>query len=167
MGKLFTLIKFVFLLIAFLFFSSCGYYSFSSSVSGTLKTIAIPLFDNRTSEYGLREALTQGVVDNFIKDNTLKVTGEKNADSILRGTVTAYERKAHTYTTQETIKEYIVYITVKASFENLKEKKIIWQEDKLTGWGIYAAENESEDDGKARAVSKLAEDIVNLTVKGW
>jgi hypothetical protein len=35
------------------------------------------------------------------------------------------------------------------------------------GWGIYSAEDETEDMGRERAIEKLAEDIVNKTVKGW
>jgi hypothetical protein len=158
--------------------SGCGYYSFSgSSVSG-IKTIAVPLFDNQTEEYGVRESVTEAVADKFVKDNTLKVVNEKQADSILRGVITNYTRESHTYDEEENIKEYIVRILVNLKFEEKNSKKIIWQEDNMQGWGIYCVtdctdENgnpkseETEDDGRERAIQKLAEDIVNRTVKGW
>jgi hypothetical protein len=156
----------------------CGVYSFSgSSVSG-VKTIAVPLFDNQTQEYGIRESLTEVVADRFVKDNTLKVVSEKQADSILRGTITQYKRESHTFDEQENIKEYVVRIWVNVVFEEKKSKKTIWQEDNMQGWGIYCVKDcvdesgnpksdETEDDGKERAIQKLAEDIVNRTVKGW
>ncbi|KPK99395.1 MAG: hypothetical protein AMJ91_07960 [candidate division Zixibacteria bacterium SM23_73_3] len=75
--------------------------------------------------------------------------------------------KAHTFDEQENIEEYIVRIWVKVTFEEKKNKKTIWKEDDLLGWGIYSAQDETEDLGKERAIEKLAEDIVNKTVKGW
>jgi len=147
--------------------SACGVYSFSGSGLSGIKTIAIPLFDNQTQEYGLREALTEKIADRFVQDNTLKVVNERSADSILRGTITNYTRETHTFDEQENPKEYIARIWVKVSFEEKKDKKIVWKEDNLLGWGIYSAQDETEDMGKERAIEKLAEDIVNKTVKGW
>ncbi len=150
-----------------LFISGCGVYSFSGSGVSGINTIAIPVFDNQTAEYGIRETLTEKIAERFVQDNTLKVVNEKTADSILRGVITKYEREAHTFDEEENIKEYIVRIWMKVSFEEKKNKKIIWKEDDLLGWGIYSAEDETEDLGKERAIEKLAEDIVNKTVKGW
>ena len=147
--------------------SGCGVYSFSGSGLSGIKTIAIPLFDNETQEYGLREALTEKIAERFVQDNTLKVVNERSADSILRGVVTRYARETHTFDEQENPKEYIARIWVKVIFEEKKDKKVVWQEDDLLGWGIYSAQDETEDMGKQRAVEKLAEDIVNKTVKGW
>jgi hypothetical protein len=147
--------------------SACGVYSFSGSGVSGIKTIAVPLFDNQTEQYGLREDLTTNIADRFVQDNTLKVVSEKIADSILKGTITKYTRDAYTYDENENIKEYIVRIWVNASYEEKKNNKVIWKEDNLQGWGIYSAQDESEDLGKQRALAKLAEDIVNKTVKGW
>lgn len=170
MWKLLTLVP--------LLISGCGVYSFSgSSVSG-IKTIAVPLFDNQTQEYGIRENLTEAVADRFVRDNTLKVVNEKQADTILRGTITQYKRESHTFDEQENIKEYIVRVWVNMSFEEKESKKIIWEEENMQGWGIYCVKDcvdedgnpksdETEDDGKQRAIEKLAEDILNRTVKGW
>jgi hypothetical protein len=160
------------------FISGCGVYSFSGSSLGGIKTIAIPLFDNQTDQYGIREDLTEKIAGRFVQDNTLKVVNEKIADSILRGTITKYSRESHTYDEQENIKEYIVRIWVKVSFEEKKDKKVIWKDDNMQGWGIYCVKacvdqsgnpkpDETEEDGKQRAIEKLAEDIVNKTVKGW
>jgi hypothetical protein len=155
------------LILLFSLFTACGTYSFSGSTLGGIKTIAVPLFDNQTAEYGIREALTEQIAESFVQDNTLKVVNEKTADSILRGVVTRYSRESHTFDEQENIKEYIVRIWVKVTFEEKKDKKIIWEENDLLGWGIYSALDETEDQGRERAIEKLAEDIVNKTVKGW
>lgn len=155
------------LLISLLVVSNCTYYSFSGSGLKGISSVAVPLFEDQTQEYGLRETLTQKLVDAYVQDNTLKVVNQKNSDSILYGTITAYLREAHTFDENENVKEYRVRVFVKATLEETKKKKIIWEEDNLEGWAIYSASDETEDDGKEKALQKLAEDIVNRTVKGW
>ncbi len=147
--------------------AGCGVYTFSGSGLSGISTIAVPLFDDQTGEYGMREALTEKIADRFVQDNTLKVVNEKTADSVLRGVITRYSRESHTFDEQENVREYIVRIWVRVSFDEKKDKKTIWKEESLLGWGIYSAQDETEDMGKERAIEKLAEDIVNKTVKGW
>jgi len=155
------------LAVSCLLLAGCGVYSFSGSGLSGIDSIAIPLFENQTQEYGLREALTEKIAEMFVQDNTLKVVNERTADSILRGVVTRYARETHTFDEQENPQEYISRIWVKVSFEEKKDKKVVWKEDNLLGWGIYSAQDETEEMGKQRAIEKLAEDIVNKTVKGW
>lgn len=148
-------------------FLSCGPYSFTGSGLPGIKTIAIPLFENQTPEYGIREELTDKLVQGFVQDNTLKVVNERIADSVLKGTILKYQKDAHTFDEQENVKEYIVRIYVNVVLEDKKHSKNIWEEENLQGWGIYSATDEAESDGKAKAIAKLTEDIVNRTVKGW
>jgi hypothetical protein len=155
---------------------NCGYYSFSPSVSGDVKSIAVPQFENQTQEFGLTEALTQGIIDGFINDNSLKVTSADKADAVLTGTITGYERKPFTFDQQENAKEYVIRIYVKADLEKSKDKSKLWEAERLEGWGTFRIigdpnnpeiQPETEDLGRQRAIVKLAEDIVNRTVKSW
>jgi len=146
---------------------SCGVYTFSPSALGGLKSTAIPLFDNSTSESGLSESLTDKLTRAFIDDNTLKVVPESRADAVLRGTVVSYTREAYTYDQNEVVSEYIVRIGADVGFYEKKSSKAIWEEKGLTNWGTYNSVSETEDDGKERALNKLVEDILNKTVKGW
>lgn len=147
---------------------ACGPYGFrEGGRKGSLSSIAVPLFENRTAEYGIRELLTEGIIDRFIKDGSLPVVNEKRADAVLRGIVTGYRRDPYTYDASERVKEYRVTITVSARLEDAARRQVIWEDDALEQWGIFAADTESEDLGKERAVAKLAEDVVNRTVKGW
>lgn len=157
-------------------FLGCGYYSFSSSMTGEIKSIAVPLFENQTQEAGITEALTQGIIDGFIQDNSLKVTTQEKADAVLVGTITGYERKPNSFDRQENVTEYIIRIYVKAYLEKNKDKTKIWEAEKMEGWGTFrivgdpnnpAIPPETEDQGRQRAITKLGEDIVNRTVKSW
>lgn len=146
---------------------SCGVYTFSPSALGAMKSLAIPLFDNKTTESGLRESLTDRLSQAFVDDNTLRVVPEASADGVLRGAVVSYRREAYTYSEAEVVSEYIVHVGVDVEFVEKKSGKVIWEEKGMSNWGTYDSATETEDDGKERAIGKLVEDILNKTVKGW
>ena len=73
---IFTLLNLLFVGFIAINFTSCCAYSFTgASVPEHLKTIAIPIADDRSGsgEPGLRESLTQKLIQRFIDDNTLQV----------------------------------------------------------------------------------------------
>jgi hypothetical protein len=146
---------------------SCGIYTVSPSALGNLKTVAIPLFENQTTESGLRELLTDKLTQAFVSDNTLKVVREQQADGILSGTVISYNRKPYTFTQGQVVSEYVSNVEVSVRFVNRRSQKVIWEEKNMSNWGTYKASGETEDDGKGRAIDKLVQDILNKTVKGW
>ncbi len=145
---------------------TCGPYSFTGSGLPGIKTIAVPLFENLTEEYGIREELTNKLVQAFVQDNTLKIVNERIADAVLRGTILKYQKEAYTFDENENVKEYIARIYVKVIVEDKKHSKNVWEEENLQGWGTFPADS-SEAYGKSKAIDKLTEDIVNRTVKGW
>ena len=153
------------LALSFLVFA-CGPYSFNPGGGGG-KTIAVPLFENQTTQFGVREALTDSVSARFLRDNTLKIASTAGAELLLSGSIVRYERAAHTFDASQQVKQYVVNIWADVSVTNQKEKKTVWEAKELLGFGIYDAVKESEEDGKTRAIGKLAEDIVNRTVRGW
>jgi hypothetical protein len=144
----------------------CGVYSFSSSTLGGIKTIAVPQFENKSLQYGIQEELTSQVIDNFIADNTLKVVSQSDADAVLRGVVTNYERTYYTYDKNDNVSSYRVNITVDFTLEK-KDGKVVLERKGMTDFGIYDAAGETEQDGQVRAINKLAQDIVDETTKSW
>jgi hypothetical protein len=154
----------------------CGPYSFSPSVSNDIKTISVPLLENRNREFGISEALTQGIIDGFIADNTLKISSRQKADAVLVGAIVEYDRKPYTFDQQENVKEYIVRIFIQAYLEKTKDKEKVWEVERIEGWGTFRIagdpnnpdqQPETEDIARERAIAKLAQDIINRTVKSW
>jgi hypothetical protein len=145
---------------------SCGVYTFSPSALGGIKSAAIPVFDNQTTQYGIGELLTSALSQALVSDNTLKVLPESQADAVMRGTIVSYSRDPYTYTSGETVQQYICRIGVKIKFSKTKNDQTIWEET-LSDFGTYASDTESEQNGIDQAISKLVTQILNKTVKGW
>lgn len=159
---------------AVLLFSLVGFqgcYSFrGGSVPAHLKTIAVPLFDDQsgTGEPGIREQLTNKLLDRLRQDNSLQVTDKSHADSMIEGIIVSIPDEPNAVIKGEAVTTKKITITVKVSYEDEKLKKKMWEKE-LSNWGVYEISG-----GPARrqtaitaAIDKLAEDIVNETVSGW
>ncbi len=166
------LIFFIFLL-TLIFKFQCAYYSFSgSTLPSYIRTVAVPMFENKTSEFGVPEDMTDAIISRFTQDNTLKVVDQRTADSIVLGSIANVREQAGAYNTKEKVNEIRIYITVKAKFEDLKKHQLIWEET-ITQWGTYnpdlpaGTEGSTRQDGISQAVGKIVEDIFNKTISGW
>ncbi|MCP4632592.1 MAG: LptE family protein [candidate division Zixibacteria bacterium] len=160
----------VILLIAVMSISSllsCGPYSFSGSALKGLDTISVPLFENETTQYGIREDLTDQLTEALVQDNTLKVVNVRRADSVIRGVVKKYVNECYTYDASGSCDEYISRVYVDVTFEDMKHKEVLWEEKNIEGYGIYSANGETEDDGMERAIEKLSANIIDKIIKGW
>lgn len=144
--------------------TGCGIYSFSgSSIPRHIKTVAVPLFENSTAQYGVSQPLTDGIIAALTEDNTLKIASPKNSDSILNGSITSIREQAGQYDRNEQASDFRVYITVKLVFEDRVKRENLWEET-WTEWGEYESDM---DEGITQAAEKLSEKILNRMVSGW
>jgi hypothetical protein len=154
--------------------TGCFRYSFSGSGPGHIKTIAIPLFDNVTAEYGVVERLTDELILAFQKDNTLKIADKESADAVLLGSLIRVEDVPYTYesegeTANFSVGEYKLTLTVKLKYVDQVKGEVIWEQE-VSDWGTYnhtSGAPEEREEGFDEAIEKLTEDILNMTVSGW
>ena len=147
---------------------SCGPYSFSgSSVPGHIKSVAIPLFEDETAEFGIKEKVTDALLDNFIKENILRIADKKNADSIIQGTITRVSDTPYTFDENEDVQEFRVSISIDIVwYDQIKNVDLF--EGGIVGWGVYSALSpEDRAEGLDQAVERLVTAVINQTLSGW
>ena len=151
----------------------CG-YTLRSAVPSHIKSVAIPSLQNNTIEYALAEEVTQSLVDGFLADRHLQVTGERDANSVLRGTILAYRNRVFGYTREERATEYEVVLVVQVTFRDMVKNRDLWKEDALTVRTTYNVSPvatgdvpRTEADARRDVIDKLADQIVSRTVQGW
>ena len=156
------------LVFTFLVLTGCGYYSFKGSLPSYIQNVAVPLFDDNTAYPGVREDLTNKVVDAFIADNTLKITDESSADIIVSGTISSISQRAAVLTKGETVEEFQIYVNVKAKCEDVKNNKVLWEKT-ISQYGLMAGigSQDDRDLAIAEAMDKITEDIINNTLANW
>jgi hypothetical protein len=149
----------------------CAHYGFSPGVKTHMATVAVPVLVNETLEYGAEQDLTDAIITELTNDNTLRVVGEAEAHSIIRGSVVLYARPVMSYDAAGNPREYKVRVVAHLSYEDLTRNETIWEDD-VEGWAVYTASGEggeptTEEDARALAFEKLAQDVLSKTVQGW
>jgi hypothetical protein len=152
--------------------SGCG-YSFSSRTNPHLQTVAVPIFENRTLEPGVEERLADRITDVFLADKRLRVVKEKDADSVIEGSIERYDRSPFSYDKAQNVQEYRVEMTLHVLYEDRKKNRVVWEEKEMKAWGTYSVSAdlpggvEEESVAQTRAIEKAAQDILIKTVQGW
>jgi len=149
-------------------FISCGYYSFKGSLPSHLKTIAIPIFVDRSAYPGVQEKVTDSITNAFISDNTLKLVDESKADVILNGTIQSVTQKVAAVKSGETVSEYQMYVSVKVVCEDIKQSKKMY-EKVFNQYGVMSSDAGQDEKDKAidDAIELITEDVLNTTLGGW
>lgn len=160
-------------LTAIIFLWGCSYSFTGASVPAHLKTIAIPIFADRSGsgEFDLSEKLTNSVVQKFIEDNSLSIADKLKTDSILNGTIVRLSDAPAVVTggDNQNIATRRLTITVRVVYKDLIKRTTIFEKD-FSNYGDYQtsgdlmlARNNAIDD----AISKISEDILLGVVSNW
>jgi hypothetical protein len=161
----------LFIIPALVNFTSCCSYSFTgASVPEHLKTIAIPVADDRSGagEPGLRELLTSKLTQKFIDDNTLRVADRVNANASLDCVISSYSDAPAVVNSGETVQTRRITIGIQVTYKDLVKRKTIFEQT-FSNYGDYNASGTLIDKQNAIgvAIDKITEDILLAAVSGW
>jgi len=150
------------------FFLECGYYSVSGSLPGHIKKAAVPLFENETVETGIVEEVTEAVTDAIIRNGSMQIVRESQADAVVNGTIVNVRDEADTYSSSEKAKQFRLRIIADIQFYDRVKNRVIYEEKGIEGWARYDASNASaREDAKSDASKMLANQIIDKIVAGW
>jgi hypothetical protein len=165
------LINGLFLITIVINFNSCCSYSFTgASVPDHLKTISIPVADDRSGagEPGLRELITNMLTQKFIDDNTLRVSDRINANASLDCTIASFSDAPAVVSGGENIKTRRITIGIQVIYKDLVKRRTIFEQT-FSNYGDYDPSGGITQKNAAvnAAVEKLTEDILLAAVSGW
>ena len=192
MGKMVKMKKIIksYIFISAIFLQSCSFYSMAGSIPPHIKNIAIPLVENQTAEFAMAETVTDNLVSKFTKENILRVTSEKNADSMLNGIIMKVDDGPYTFSKEEAVTEYRFTVSIKLEWVDMVNDKVLLTKQ-YTGWGAYGLSGDISADGIDNdgdgsidgddideigdprefatkvAVEKIAEDVLNDILTSW
>jgi hypothetical protein len=152
---------------------SCGYSTSSGVLASHLKTVAIPVFENETTEYALEQELTTVIIRRFVADNHLRVVDERGANSIIQGRITVYRNSVFGISSEVArAQEYRVTIGVAVVFRDQVKNREIWNDEivKTANYYVEAVPGDSartELDGRKTALDRIADEILSRTVESW
>lgn len=151
--------------------TACSYSFSGASVPSHLKTIAIPIFSDKSGsgEFDLNQKLTKQLIQKFIDDNTLLVSDRLNSNALLEGTVTALSDAPTVVSGGEKITTRRITISVRIIYKDLVKKQQIFDRN-FSNYGDYTVGGDITSVRKQAidtAIEKIAEDILLGVVSNW
>lgn len=148
----------------------CGYHvaGRASRLPETVKTIAVPAFQNKTPRYRLEQRLTQAVVREFLARTKYRIVPEpQNADAVLRGEVTSIESTTVLFdpnTGRATA--LVVAVRLKVLLEDRETKNILYRNDNFLFREQYEISTDVNSffDEQDPALDRLARDFASRLV---
>jgi len=166
------------LISALLNLTACSYSFNGASVPPHIKTIGIPVVQDKSGsgEFDIGNNLTTVLIQQFIDDNSLRVSDRLNSDSILEGSIVSLNDAPAVVSGGQTNATTVVAtrrvtITVHVVYKDMV-KKITVLENNFTNYSDYNSSGTTDITiGRKAAISKaltlIAEDIVLGVVSNW
>jgi hypothetical protein len=152
---------------------SCGYYRTTSRTAGDIKKVAVPYLTNSTAEPDIEIEITDHIIAGLVRDNTLKVVDEDEADAILEGSIQDYRNVPFTFERGETqiqAEQYRLFIGIRVSLFNRSENTYIWENKVINAHGDYYLEttgDQNYENALEGIYTDLVEGILASTVEDW
>lgn len=152
--------------------SACGTYRLGTTLPEHLRTVYVPTFVNETYEPGIEVDVTDAVTTRFRQDGNLRPVGESEADTIVTGKITDWNRRVLGYTDREEddVEEYRLYVTAVITFRDLSTGEDLLRRQKVQGYTDFYLEGDlpsAEEAARPRAFQDLARNIVDVVVSIW
>ncbi len=147
-------------------FTACV-YSFSGFFPAGLKKVTVPVFKNKTIQYGIEDIITQSFIEAIRNDGRLTITDPQHAGLRIDGEVTGYRKEPFVYDENGNVTGYKVTVTTHIVFFDIKGDSA-YLEGRFSGWGSYDTNGETEEDGIRKAVQQIVQNALNaLFLKGF
>ena len=139
-------------------------YAFNAAYDSTIRTIAVPVFDNHTFDLEVPADLTTAIIKELQRATPWAVTNSDRADTILQGVVTRVElRKLASDPNSGYVQETAVTVAVDFDWIDARSGKTLVRRRAYTGTDTFTptrGTGERLEVGERSAVQRLAQDIV-------
>ena len=149
---------------------ACGVYSTKGRTAGNIKKVAVPNLSNETAQPDIESEITTNLRNGLIKDNTLKVVAENEADAVLEGTVVDYKNVPFTFNADLQAEQYRLMIVLNISLFNPKDNTYIWKDRRIDAHSDYYLETTTDrtyDRALEEVYKDIVEGILNATTQEW
>ncbi|HEV8585238.1 MAG TPA: LptE family protein [Methylomirabilota bacterium] len=149
--------------------AGCG-YSFRGTLPDHVRTVAVPIFLNRTPEPGVESIITRAIVQAFATNGRLQVTRPADADAILDGEVTSYGIQAIAFDETLNVQQYRLVVTLNLRMRDVRRNTVLFQQTGVTEQadfrviGPVAATITREESALTQAAAEIARSVVSLAI---
>ena len=154
-------------IVVLLFFSACGYrFSGSGNLPGGIQTIAIEILENRTTETGLENTITNDLIYEFSRRGRRVQKDSKKAEAVLTGVIVSERIATISRQAQQSALARRVQINVSLKLTG-SDGEVKWSASGISEFQDYnvTTDKQANEISKRRAIEalskKLAEKVFN------
>jgi outer membrane lipopolysaccharide assembly protein LptE/RlpB len=111
--------------------AGCG-YSTRGHLPADVRTVAVPVFANRTTKPAVETEMTRALADAFATDGRLRVVGREAADALLEGEVTGYELVSIAFDLTANVRKYRLVVTMNVRLRDMRRNTVLFQQQGLS-----------------------------------
>jgi Lipopolysaccharide-assembly len=157
-------------LVIVLLLAACG-YSVRGHLPADVRTVAVPIFANRTTKPFVETEMTRALADAFATDGRLKLAAREQADSVLEGEVTGYELVSVAFDPAANVRLYRLVVTMNVRFRDVRRNTMLFEQQGLSekaDFRVSGAVSETisrEEIGLLAATRDIARAVVALAIE--
>lgn len=151
----------------------CG-YSLRPSLPPHIKTIHIPVLENRTREPGIEDFITQALTQAFVTSGQVKIAeSAERADAVLQGTIIEYSLTSLAFDRSANVTQYRLQIALALTLRDRANNTIIWRHERIEERADFNVAGQvtqtlvREEAAVKQAAVDIGRAIVSLALEGF
>ncbi len=152
----------------------CNYtFQAGSGFPPHVQTLAVIPFDNETDRFEVSQELHQVLLDELPRTFGVRTGSEEFAEAVVRGTIRQYTVQADSYRPEldggdrTQVIERAVRISVEVQVIDLANDLVLWENANLSAAGEFLEATGTEEEGRALAITRVVQDIINGLQSNW
>lgn len=147
--------------------AGCGFHVMSfgkaDSLTGDVKSVAVPFFVNDTKRTGIEVTLTTALIDEL--STTVHVVSDGTEEGIVTGFIKEYTLTPISYTNNDVVGVYRLSVLMAVTLKRKSDDELLWEDRFLSDFEDFAVDETSVAATKGReadALGRIADDISRL-----
>ena len=159
-------------LVAVLALGGCG-YSLRASMPAGIKTVHVPVLENKTAEPGIEDFITSALTQAVVGTGARIAASAADADASLEGQIVEYRLISLSFDSSANVTSYRLIIALALTFKDLRQNKVIWKQDRVEERADFVVSGQvtqtlaREQVAVQRAAVDVARAIVSFAFEGF
>jgi outer membrane lipopolysaccharide assembly protein LptE/RlpB len=109
----------------------CG-YSLRPTLPSGIKTLQVPVLENKTSEPGIEDFLTQALIQAIVNSGAAKIArSAESADARLEGQIVGYALTSLSFDRTANATAYRLTVALALTLRDLRKNEVVWKQDRI------------------------------------
>jgi len=153
--------------------AGCG-YSLRPSLPGNIRTVHIPVLENKTQEPGIEDFMTQALTQAVVTSGAAKIAqSAEEADGVLEGSIVEYSLTSLAFDRSANATQYRLQIGLALTLRDRRSGEVVWKQDRISERADFPVAGQvtatlvREQDAVRRAAVDISRAIVSFAFEGF